>query len=136
MWKHIRFGYIKYRGILIKQFKTKTIIADTETITTKVFCDLYFPEESHKLEMFFNFHIKKQIKNSYKGAAHYFVMSPDEVPEVQDGTRLNISDDSRQKHFEKIIKELDDWEIKYTILYGNYEKRLIFVDDYIRNLNL
>ena len=130
---------IKQREIentLSKNTDKKIIIADTETITTKVFCDLYFPEESHKLEMFFNFHIKKQIQNSYKEASHYFVMSPNDVPAVQDGTRLNISDDSRQKHFQKIIKELDDWKIKYTILYGSYEKRVIFVEDYIRKLNL
>lgn len=108
----------------------KLLFCDTEAITTKVFCDLYYPSESHKLTEFFDYHIKQQIAN---GKCYFFIMNPDGVEVVQDGTRNFISEEQRKNHFKKIIAELQYWNLPYTILTGNYHNRITTVEKYIKN---
>lgn len=123
---------IKQRDIenkLISNSQKPFIICDTETITTKVFCELYYPEEFHKLDEFFDFHIKKQIENN----CHFFIMHPDNVEFIQDGTRIFDNNRMRNKHFNMLITELDNWKISYTILYENHKHRIETVEYFIKN---
>ncbi len=125
---------IKQREIednLAQRTQRKTLFCDTETITTKVFCELYYPDKHKQLTDFFNYHIEKQIKNN---KCHFFVMNPAGTEAVQDGTRLNISEDKRQTHFNKLVEELTFWKVPFTILYGNYEHRIYMVEQYIENI--
>lgn len=113
---------IKQREIennLAERTQDKILFCDTDVITTKVFCELYYPEKHHLLNDFFDYHIKQQLINK----CHFFVMSPEGTEFVQDGTRTVIPKENRKIHFDKIIKELDKWGISYTILTGDYKNR-------------
>lgn len=122
---------IKQREIennLSEKSDSQFIFCDTETITTKVFCKLYYPGEYHKLEEFFNYHIEKQFKNSH---FHFFVMHPEGIEAIQDGTRNFISDEQRLNHFNLIIEELNIWGIPHVVLKGTHEERIAFVSQYV-----
>jgi len=124
---------VKQREIennLIQNSADTVIFCDTETITTKIFCELYYPGKSQLLNEFFDYHITKQLENK----CHFFVMYPELTEAIQDGTRRFIEDDSRSKHYDKIISELNQWGVKYTILYGNYKDRISSVEEFI-NIN-
>lgn len=107
------------------------ILCDTDVITTKVFCELYYPEEFHKLDEFFDFHIKKQLENN----CHFFIMHPDMTESVQDGTRKLIDYQTRMKHYDMIVKELIKWDISCTVLTGTHKERIKRVEDFIKNSN-
>jgi len=124
---------IKQREIensLAERTQDKLIFCDTETITTKIFCELYYPEEYSKLEEFFNFHIKKQLENK----CHFFVMEPNNVDSVQDGTRKYISKEERNNHFKRIIQELNKWGLSYTVLTGDYNDRNKSVEIFVKQV--
>jgi NadR type nicotinamide-nucleotide adenylyltransferase len=121
---------IKQREIennLAERTQDKFIICDTETITTKIFCELYYPNECYKLSEFFDYHIKQQLVNK----CHFFVMAPQGTKFVQDGTRTVVPEENRNIHLQKIIQELDKWGISYTILSGDYDYRTSIVEQYV-----
>ena len=125
---------IKQREIennLTHRTNEQLIFCDTEIITTKIFCELYYPKEYQKLTEFFNYHIKQQITN---GKCHFFVMEPKGADVVQDGTRMFISTQQRRMHFNKIINELKNWKLSYTILTGDYKNRISMVEKYIEDI--
>src|ERR1035437_278739 len=113
---------------IIRNSNNKFLFCDTETITTKVFCELYHPGEHKNLDNFFDHHIQRQLENR----CHFFVLSPD-VPAVQDGTRTFL--EHRHKHFKMILSELNKWNIPYVVLEGNYNERLDIVKEYEKNLD-
>jgi len=124
---------IKQREIeqqLAERCSKQFMFCDTEVITTKIFSKLYYPKESVKLNHFFNYHIKKQLDNN----CHFFIMHPDGTKSVQDGTRNYIKDKERLKHFTKIISELKNWNVSYTILTGEYNDRIQTVKNYLKNI--
>lgn len=96
------------------------MFCDTEVVTTKVFGDLMFPNYSEVLNPFFDYHINQQIKDN---TGHYFIMSPEGVEPVQDGTRNYLDPEPRKKHFDLIVFELRRRNIPFTILTGSYEQR-------------
>ena len=124
---------IKQREIenkLCERTQDKLIFCDTETITTKVFCELYYPEECHKLSEFFDYHIKKQLENK----CHFFIMYPKLTEAVQDGTRKFLDYQARTKHYDMIIAELKKWEISHTVLTGDHKFRESMVENYIKKI--
>ena len=125
---------IKQRDIenkLTNNSQKPFILCDTDVITTKVFCELYYPEEFHKLDEFFDFHIKKQLENN----CHFFIMYPDIIEAVQDGTRKFINYQARMKHYDMIVKELTKWDIPCTVLTGGHEHRIETIEEFIENSN-
>ena len=126
---------IKQREIedgLAQRSQSKMMFCDTDIITTKIFCELYYPNDAHELNMFFQYHIKKEIVNNN---CHFFLMHPKGVEAVQDGTRSYLSVKQRMMHFKKLKDELDYWMVPYTILTGNYANRISMVEKYIENLS-
>lgn len=124
---------IKQREIentLSKKSDGQVIFCDTDVITTKIFCELYYPEEFHKLIEFFDFHIKRQLENK----CHFFVMYPQFTEAVQDGTRKFLNYETRTKHYDMIITELDKWNMPYTVLTDDYNHRISVVENFIKPL--
>jgi len=125
---------IKQRDIenkLISNSQKPFIMCDTEVITSKVFCELYYPEEFHKLDEFFDFNIKKQIENN----CHFFIMHPDITEAVQDGTRKFIDYQARVKHYDMIVRELIKLDVSCTVLTGEHQQRIETVEEFIKNSN-
>ena len=124
---------IKQREIensLAEKTQDQIIFCDTDVITTKIFCELYYPEKHKELNDFFDYHIKQQLINK----CHFFVMSPEGTEFVQDGTRTVIPEENRKIHFHKIIEELDKWNISYTILSGDYNYRTSIVETFVEKI--
>lgn len=122
---------IKQREIensLVERTQEQVIFCDTDVITTKVFFKFYYPEYS--LSNFFDYHIEQQLVNK----CHFFVMSPEGTEFVQDGTRTVIPKEDRQMHFDEIIKELNKWNIPYTVLRGDYKERHSVVKKFVEKL--
>lgn len=107
------------------------MICDTEVMTTKIFGEMMFPEQSEKLNPFLDYHINKQLKEN---TGHYFVMSPEGVEPVQDGTRNYLDDAPRKNHFDLIVFELRRRNIPFTILTGPYDQRFNQLCEYIEGI--
>lgn len=87
---------------------------DTNAFITKLFCEHYglkVPEELDKMISL------EQYRYDL------FIVCADDIPFIQDGTR---NDEKLRKEFQKkITNHLKESNIRYYIVYGNLEKRLI-----------
>lgn len=87
---------------------------DTNAFITKLFCEHYnlkVPEELNRLVSL--------EKNRYD----LFIVCADDIPFIQDGTR---NDENLRKEFQrKIINHLRENYLRYYMVYGGLEKRLI-----------
>jgi len=111
--------------------ENKILFCDTEVMTTKVFAELMYPEHVEKLNPFFDYHINTQLKH-YTG--HYFLLSPDGVEAVQDGTRNFLEPDKRKNHFDLIAFELRRRNVPFTILTGSHDERFEQICNYINKI--
>ena len=74
------------------------------------------------------------MKSLKENTGHYFVMSPEGVEPVQDGTRNYLDDAPRKNHFDLIVFELRRRNIPFTILAGPYDQRFNQLCDYIEGI--
>jgi HTH-type transcriptional regulator, transcriptional repressor of NAD biosynthesis genes len=109
---HIAAGQLELEQIISTQAaqKSKLIICDTDLIVTQIWSEIFFntcpqwiveANELHKYDLF-------------------LLMNTD-IPWVNDGTRA--FGHIREWHFERLKKELDERNIKYVTISGNYEQR-------------
>jgi HTH-type transcriptional repressor of NAD biosynthesis genes len=106
------------------QIANKLLFCDTEAITTKIFSELYCPEDYKKAEEFFDKEIKEQ-------KYHLYILLDPSTTFVQDGNRR--FKEKRLAHYQMIKKELDKYGIKYHEVLGkDYDDRFNITLDLIK----
>lgn len=110
---------IKQREIennLAQRTQSQILFCDTDIIALKALCKLLYPYMSYTLNDFFDYHIKKQLENK----CHFFVTYP--------------ADNDNIDNYNTIVKELEFYNIKYSVLNGSDEEKISVVEEFI-NLN-
>ena len=123
-WREEEFLHIaRQQNILEEKYSksaNKILICDTNSFATTVWCERYTGKWSKKVE---------KISDGRK--YDLYILTKDDIPFVQDGTR----DGRRIRHsmhltFLKLLKERKE---KYIIVSGNHKKRLKTSIDFINN---
>ena len=99
------------------------ILSDTDYITTKVFYDLYYPQDQ-VLDLY------RQPMEEYD---YRILLYPDNKAS-QDGTRQFISNSQRISHFNLITQELFNRNLKYIIVKGSYEEKFDTCSEIIKKI--
>lgn len=100
----IRGHNARFRNV-VETTNSPLILLDTENITTKVFYDLYFPNDQ----------ILDLDKLKVNRIDYRIVLYPDNEG-MQDGTRDNLH--RRKEHFDMIIQRLKKEKVPYKIVFG------------------
>lgn len=111
---HIAANHLYHEELLLKQ-SNYLFFADTETITTEIWSEIYFGKCPQWLR-----ELNKHHPYTYD---MYFLLDID-VPWVNDGTRHMGDPEQRKWHFERLRDELIRRELPFAIVSGsNYNER-------------
>lgn len=102
------------------------VFIDTDAITTKLFGEMYLGDDFHS----------KIIDDIIDDQDFDLALVCNiDVPWVDDGTRDFPLEGDRQRHLDKIIKELESNGQPYKMIYGDYDKRLAMAIRYVEEIS-
>ena len=102
------------------------IFIDTDAITTKIFGKMYMGDSFKSKKI--NHIIEKQNFD-------LVLLCDIDVPWVDDGTRDFPKSEDRERHMQKIIRELQLREQPYKLISGNYDERFELAKKYVNEIN-
>ena len=101
------------------------IFIDTDAITTKIFGKMYMGDSFKS----------KRINHIIDNQKFDLVLLCDiDVPWVDDGTRDFPNPEDRERHMQKIIRELQLREQPYKLISGNYDERFELAKKYVSEI--
>lgn len=107
----------------------RLLFVDTESLTTKFYGQFLLSDDKEKMEKVNN------LADSINDITNWdlvLFLEPD-IPFVQDGTRNEEIENDREKFSNQIKQILDEKEIKYHTIGGNYFERLIAAKEIIKD---
>lgn len=122
------YPYIAYGQKMLEfeknQIANKYLFIDTESIVTQYYSQLYTDTTYQLL-----YEMAKIHEYDY-----WFLLEPD-VEWVDDGLRIHGTDENRKENNNKLKKMLDENEIAYFIIDGDYNNRFNMVINILTSLN-
>lgn len=109
----------------VRSGKSPLVFIDTEAIVTKMFGKMYLGDSFKS----------KKINNIIDRQEFDLVLVCDiDVPWVDDGTRDFPNPQDRERHMQKIIRELQLREQSYKLISGNYDERFELAKKYVNEI--